>query len=434
MSENVLDILQSRGLLEATTSEELRELAGNPQKPLKVYCGFDPTADGLHLGNMVAIMGLAWFQRLGHTPVALVGGATGMIGDPSGKQSERLLLDESTLKLNQSCIQRDLGTILLKNAGSQPLFLNNYDWFKDFSFLSFLRDVGKYFRVGVMMSKDSVRARLESEEGMSFTEFSYQLLQSYDFYHLYKQHGVTCQIGGSDQWGNITAGIEFVRKMTGQSVYGLTLPLLTKSDGQKFGKSEKGAIWMSGEKLSPFDCYQYLVRMPDADVIRLLKMLTFLDLGDINELAHQMKEPGYTANSAQRILADAITGLLHGEEGLKKALAVTSSLAPGKSVDLDADTLRNLIKDVPSASFAALDVIGHKLIDVVAAAGFCASKGEVRRLIKNGGVCLNNKKIDDENFVVSQSDFIENQFLLISLGKKHKSVIEIANITSAKKT
>jgi tyrosyl-tRNA synthetase len=425
MTENVIDVLLSRGLIEAVANDELKNAVQNPNKPLKVYCGFDPTSDGLHLGNMVPIMGLAWFQKYGHTPVALVGGATGMIGDPSGKQHERQLLDEVTLKQNQKGIQRDLEVILNQSETAKPLFVNNYDWFKDFSFLSFLRDVGKFFRIGVMMAKDSVRGRMESEEGMSFTEFSYQLLQGYDFYHLYKNHQVTVQIGGSDQWGNITAGIDYVRKMTGESVYGLTLPLLTRSDGQKFGKSEKGAIWLSPEKLSPFEFYQYLFRVTDADVTRLLKMLTFMSLGEIREIEHQMTEPGYVANTAQKILAEAVTAIVHGKEGLGKALSITSEIAPGKLVELDGETLKKLIKDVPSASLSANEVIDHKLIDVLALAALCESKGDGRRRIKNGGVWLNNNKIDDENFVISKADLVDDQFLLVSLGKKHKSVIEV---------
>lgn len=424
MTENIVDILQSRGLVDSITHEELKTAAN---KPMKVYCGFDPTGDSLHVGNMVAIMGLAWFQRAGHQPVALVGGATGMIGDPSGKQHERALLDEETLRKNQMGIQKNLETILLADPTLvPPLFLNNYDWFKDFSFLTFLRDVGKHFRVGTMMAKDSVKARMESEEGMSFTEFSYQLLQGYDFYHLHANHGVQVQIGGSDQWGNITAGIEYTRKVTGKQVYGLTMPLLTRSDGQKFGKSEQGAIWMSPDKLSPFEFFQYLVRIADADVIRLLKMLTFIDLGTIRELEHQMSQPGYVPNTAQRLLAEAITNLVHGQEGVKKALQATLSMMPGKVVELTGDAIREFIKDVPNASLAKSEVSGVKLIDAVVKAGFSASKGDVRRLIRNGGVWLNNAKIDDENFTISDDLFIDGRYLLVALGKKHKSVIEVS--------
>lgn len=422
MSEHIIDVLQARGLVDAVTSESLYEAA---KKPLKVYCGFDPTGESLHLGNMMAIMGLAWFQRCGHTPVAIVGGATGMIGDPSGKSAERQLLDEATLRRNEIGIKKNIETILKTMPGlPEPIFLNNYDWFKTFSFLHFLRDVGKHFRIGTMLSKDSVRARMESEEGMSFTEFSYQLLQGYDFYHLFNDHGVQVQIGGSDQWGNITAGIDYVRKLTGQSVWGLTWPLLTKSDGQKFGKSEKGAIWLSGDKMSPYEFYQYLFRTSDADVITLLKRLTFIDLGEIREIELQMKDPGYIPNTAQRILAEAITRINHGEDGLKAALHATQGVLSGKEVDLDGDHLRELAKEIPTQTLAKIDVSEQKLIDVIVRAGFSASKGDVRRLIRNGGVWMNNSKIEDENAIVQTCDLIDGQFLLISLGKKHKSLIQ----------
>ncbi len=424
MTENIVEVLEARGLLDAITHEELKSACNTP---MKVYCGFDPTSDSLHVGNMVAIMGLAWFQRCGHQPVAIVGGATGMIGDPSGKMHERSLLDEETLRKNERGIQKNLETILLADPTlTNPLFLNNYDWFKSFSFLSFLRDVGKHFRVGVMMAKDSVKGRMESEEGMSFTEFSYQLLQGYDFYHLYANHGVQVQIGGSDQWGNIIAGIDYTRKLTGKSVYGLTMPLLTRSDGQKFGKSEQGAIWLSPDKLSPFEFYQYLVRTSDSDVIKLLKMLTFIDLGTIHDLEARMKESSYIPNTAQRLLAESITNLVHGQDGLQKALAATLAIAPGKVVELTGNSIRELIKDVPNAKIAKADVSNAKLLDVVVKAGFSASKGDVRRLIRNGGVWLNNMHISDENFTISDDLFIDGQYLLVSLGKKHKSVIEVS--------
>lgn len=278
---NVIDVLKERGFIESMTSEELRDLA---QKPLVVYCGFDPTSDSLHLGNMVAMMGLAWFQRFGHQPITLVGGATGMIGDPSGKTSERQFLDEATLEKNLQGIKKNLENFLdFSNPSTKPLILNNYDWFKNYSFIAFLRDVGKFFRVGTMLAKDSVKARMTSEEGMSFTEFSYQLLQGYDFLYLMDHYNVSLQLGGSDQWGNIIAGTDLIRKTRGKSAHGLTFPLLKRSDGQKFGKSEKGAIWLSPDKLSPYEFYQYLYRMPDDDVIMLMRMLTFMDMEEIKK-------------------------------------------------------------------------------------------------------------------------------------------------------
>ena len=249
------------------TSEELK---GHVQKPVRVYIGFDPTADSLHLGNLVGVMALAWFAKFGHAVYPILGGATGRIGDPSGKSTERPLLDEATLEANIA----HLGAFFQKVLPGARV-LNNQDWLGSFSLIDFLRDVGKHFRIGPMLGKEMVRTRLQSEEGMSFTEFSYQLLQGYDFYHLQKTHGVSVQMGGSDQWGNITAGIDFNRKLGGAPIYGVTFPLLTRSDGKKFGKSEEGAIWLSPEKLSPYHFYQYLVRVPDADVICLLKMLSF---------------------------------------------------------------------------------------------------------------------------------------------------------------
>lgn len=352
--KNIIDILQHRGLIEGLTGDDVRKTVS---EPIKVYCGFDPTADGLHLGNMVAIMGLAWFQRLGHTPVALVGGATGMIGDPSGKVKERSLLNAEIVKHNAKAIHKDLQTILLRNSTlPEPLFLNNLDWFQDFSFIEFLRDVGIHFRVGVMLGKESVRARLQSDEGISFTEFSYQLLQAYDFYKLFTTHGVSVQIGGSDQWGNITAGMDLVKRLTGKQVYGLTMPLLLKSDGQKFGKSEKGALWLSREKLSSYDLYQQLIRTEDADVIRLLKMLTFIEMAEILKLEQEMKSDSYVSNKAQKLLASTVVELLHGEAGLQQALKTTMGLAPGKEAALDAETIKSLINHVPSQKMSKKEI------------------------------------------------------------------------------
>ena len=423
MSEHIVDVLQSRGLVDAVTSDAFYEAA---KSPVKVYCGFDPSSDSLHLGNLLAIIGLAHFQRCGHTPVALIGGATGMIGDPSGKAHERQLLDEETLRFNEKGIQNDIAKILKPSSGMpQPIFINNYDWFKNFSFLQFLRDVGKQFRIGPMLSKDSVRARFDSEEGMSFTEFSYQLLQGYDFYHLFSEHGVSVQIGGSDQWGNITAGIEYTRKITAQQVHGLTWPLLLKSDGQKFGKSEKGAIWLSSDKLSPYEFYQFLYRTEDRDVITLLKRLTFIDLGQIRELELEMKEPTYMPNRAQKLLAQTLTEMVHGARGLEKALLATESVTPGKVSSIDGEQIARLLNEVPHAEIAKLDLIDHKLIDIVVQANFLQSKGDMRRLIRNGGVWLNNQKVDDENKVVKNEDFIDEKFLLIALGKKNKFIISV---------
>jgi len=421
MSQHVVDVLQSRGLLDAVTSDALYERA---KKPLKVYCGFDPSSDSLHLGNLLAIIGLAHFQRCGHTPVVLIGGATGMIGDPSGKAHERNLLDEQTLRFNEKGIQKDIEKILKPSSGyPAPIFVNNYDWFKNFSFLHFLRDVGKQFRIGPMLSKDSVRTRFDTEEGMSFTEFSYQLLQGYDFYHLFSEHDVSVQIGGSDQWGNITAGIEYTRKVTSEQVFGLTWPLLLKNDGQKFGKSEKGAVWLSGDKLSPYEFYQFLYRTQDADVIAFLRRLTFIDLQTIRELELNMQDTNYTPNRAQKLLAETLTEMVHGAMGLEKALLATQSVMPGKVSTVNSALIEELLTEVPHAELEKQNVVDQKLIDVVVQANFVASKGDMRRLIRNGGVWLNNQKVDDENFKIQDADLIDKKFLLVALGKKNKFVI-----------
>lgn len=421
---NVIDVLEERGFIDAKTSEEVRE---KTNKPCRIYCGFDPTGDSLHLGNMIAIMGLAWFQRFGHTPVAIVGGATGMIGDPSGKSTERQFLTEEIIEQNLAGIRKNLETILVPQQQSfeQPIILNNLDWFKGFTFIDFLRDVGKYFRVGPMLAKDSVKARMSSEEGMSFTEFSYQLLQGYDFLHLFQNYDVMIQIGGSDQWGNITAGTELVRKVLGKSVYGVTFPLLVRSDGQKFGKSEKGAIWLSPERLSPYEFYQYLIRVTDADVIKLMRLLTFLDMEEIKEYEAMMARPDYVANTVQKRLAEEVTQIVHGKNGLEVALRVTQGASPGAKTKLDAELLESLANDMPSHHLKQTEVCGQKIVDIICKVGLQSSKGEAKRLIRNGGVAINNQKIDDENLVISTDHLIEGKLLLLTVGKKNKVLIRL---------
>ena len=417
--KNVIDALAQRGFIDQMTHQELREKAN---QPLKVYIGFDPTADSLHLGNLVSIMGLAWFQKFGHTPFAILGGATGLIGDPSGKSAERNLLDEKTLNHNVQSLKTFFQKILDFPNGPRPVILNNHDWLGKFSLVEFLRDVGKHFRIGPMMAKEMVKTRLQSEEGMSFTEFSYQLLQGYDFYHLAKEHGVTLQMGGSDQWGNITAGTEFNRKLGGETLFGLTFPLLTKSDGKKFGKSEEGAIWLSEHRLSPYQFYQHLIRTADADVINLLKMLTFLEMDEIRDIEAGMHVP----NSAQKKLAEEVTRFVHGEEGLATALKVTKGIAPGSEAKLSAAVFKELADDMPSAELAINEVVGEKFVDIAVKVGLVSSKSEGSKLIKNGGAYINNGRISDPGFIVSASDIIDQMFLLLSVGKKKRLLIKIS--------
>lgn len=420
---NVIEVLKERGFIEALTSDDIHQLT---EKPARIYCGFDPTADSLHLGNLVAIMGLAWFQRFGHTPVAIVGGATGMIGDPSGKNTARQLLDETTLELNLKGIRKNLEAILdFKHPTAKPIILNNFDWYKDFSFIRFLREIGSMFRLGPMLAKDSVKSRLQSDEGMSFTEFSYQILQGYDFLYLFQNYEVSIQLGGSDQWGNIISGTDLIRKFHSKSAYGMTFPLLTRSDGQKFGKSEKGAIWLSSDKLSPYEFYQYLVRVDDADVIKLMRMLTFMDMGEIRQYESDMQQPDYIPRTAQKRLAEEVTRLVHGSEALQIAIKVTEGIAPGSQAKLDAKMLESLSTDMPSCQLPIEKVQDVKLIDLLVEIGLQSSKGEARRLIRNGGVTINNEKIENENCIIDHNMLIDNSLMLIAAGKKNKMLVRI---------
>lgn len=421
---HILDVLKARGLLDGVTAEE--ELRAKLAQPTTLYAGFDPTAESLHLGNLVPIMVLAWFQKLGHRPIVLIGGATGMIGDPSGKSSERALLDAETIQRNCIGIRKNLQTILdFSHPQNAASMVNNYDWFSKITLIDFLRDIAKHARMGIMLAKDSVKTRLNSEEGMSFTEFSYQLLQGYDFVHLYKEQGVQVQVGGSDQWGNIVMGTELIGKMCNGKGYGVTFPLLTRSDGQKFGKSESGAIWLSADKLSPYAFYQYLVRVPDADVLRLLRMITFVDLEEINRYESAMKLPDYVPNTAQKRLAEEVTRMIHGEEGLQTALRATKAIAPGADTQLNAEKLEALSADVPTVFVALERVAGTKIVDFLVELSLLASKADVRRLIQNNGLYLNNQCIQDNNHTLTAEDLIEGRLMLLSLGKKNKHLVRV---------
>lgn len=418
--ENIIQCLNKRGFIDAVTSQQLEFFS---EKSLKAYIGFDPTADSLHLGNLVGIVALGWLKRFGHDPVVLIGGATAKIGDPSGKMEERPLLDSKKIEEHAISIKSQLEKLL----GNLSLVLNNESWISSFSFIEFLRNVGKHFRLGPMLGKESVRSRLDSEEGMSFTEFSYQILQGYDFYHLYKNHQVTLQIGGSDQWGNITAGIELTRKLTGQSVYGLTFPLLTQSNGKKFGKSESGAIWLDPLKTSPYQFYQYLIRVSDDDVIQLMRMLTFIDIEEIMAFEKAIASGDFVPNSAQKRLASEVTQFVHGKEGLQKALQVSEAIRPGSESTLDLTVLEEISKDMPYSEMTKAEVLDQKYVEVSKNAGLVTSKSESIRLIKNGGAYLNNKKISDPEFIIEENHLIGGRYLLISAGKKKKALIQITD-------
>lgn len=421
---NIIDCLEERGLIEAKTSEDLKAIT---QKPIKLYIGFDPTADSLHLGSLVGIVILRWFQKFGHTPVVILGGATGRIGDPSGKSTERPLLDSPTIEANIRRIRMHFEQVLdFNDPKTLPLIFNNDDWMREYPFVDFLRDIGKHFRVNVMLTKDSVKARLEAEEGISFTEFSYQILQAYDFYYLYKSQGVVLQAGGSDQWGNITAGTDLVRKLLGETAYGLTFPLLTRSDGKKFGKTEGGAIWLAADRCSPYDLYQYLYRVPDADVIKLMRMLTFMEMDEIRQFEQAMKQPDYVPNSSQKKLAEELTRLLHNEEGLETALRATQAAAPGHSAELNPAVFHQMMKDMPSVKLAKSEVVDCKFSDIAVQAGLTASKGEATRLITGGGAYLNNERVEDPQLKLTEKHLIGGEFLLLAAGKKKKILVQVS--------
>ena len=419
--KNVIADLKKRGFFEAFSSEELEKFCS---KPIKVYIGFDPTADSLHLGNLVGIVALRWFQLYGHTPYVLMGGGTGCIGDPSGKSKERTLLDEETIRFNISRIEELFSRFLSSNGTNHFKLVNNMDWLGKMSAIEFLRDVGKHFRLGPMLSKESVKQRMQSEEGMSFTEFSYQVLQGFDFYHLFESDQVHLQMGGSDQWGNITAGIEYTRKMNGKTVYGATFPLLTRSDGKKFGKSEDGAIFLHKEKCSYFDFYQYFMKVPDADCIKLLKMLTFLSLEEIENFQKQSELGRLGPNELQKILAKELTLFVHGEEGLQVAQRVTDAASFGKDMTLDYETLVKISSEFPKKELLISEMIDQKFIEVAVKVGLSASKSEATRLIKNQGAYLNNKRVELVDYVIKKEDLIGNKFLLLSSGKKTKLLVE----------
>ena len=419
----ILDTFKARHLFEDMTSPGLAKAL---DKPLTVYAGFDPTSDSLQAGNFVTIMALAHFQRAGHKVIALVGGATGLIGDPSGKSKERNLLSAEQVEHNLVGIRENLSRFLDFNPDSAnpAILVNNYDWFKSFTFIDLLRDVGRYFRMGVMLSKDSVKKRMESDDGMSFTEFCYQIMQGYDFYHLHRTFGCTLQIGGSDQWGNITAGTELVRRICGEEVFGMTFPLVCDSTGKKFGKSEGNAIFLDARKTSYYEFYQFFLRTLDADVIRYLKIFTFLPMGRIAEL-EQAVAAAPEKREAQQVLAEEVTRTVHGENGLAVAQKATGVLFGGAIEGLAAAELEAIFVNVPSATLPADHVLGKPAFEVIAAAGMVASKGEARRLVQQGGLYINNARVTGIERVFDASDLCEGRLTVLRSGKKSFFLLKV---------
>ena len=421
--DSLIKTLTDRHLFDAATSPELD--AYLTAEPRTIYAGFDPTSKSLQIGNFVTIMALRHYQLRGHRPLAIVGGATGMIGDPSGKTSERQLLTREAVAENLVGIKENLSRFLdFEDKKAPALLLNNADWFDGLSYTDFLRDVGKYFRMGAMLGKDSVKSRLESEGGMSYTEFSYQLLQAYDFLVLNDRHNCTVQLGGSDQWGNMTAGIDLVRKLRSKETFAMTFPLVCDSSGKKFGKSEGNAVYLDSSLTSYYDFYQYFLRVEDADVVRMLKIFTFLPMQDIVDLEQTLKtEP--EKRTPQRRLAEEVTKLVHGAAGLSVAEKATQVLFGGSIDGMRATDLIKVLGDVKSAKLAIGDVVGQRVIDLVFNAGFTKSKGEARRLMESGGLYMNNVKLPSETTKVSTSDIIDGAVLMLRSGKRNYFLIHV---------
>ena len=417
----LLEELKERGLVEALTDPEIEKAL---EKPMTVYCGFDPSARSLQAGNLVSIMVLKRFQMAGHKVIALVGGATGLIGDPSGKSAERNMLTVEQVEENKKGIRENLSRILDFDGPNAAMLVDNYDWYKGTSAIEFLRDIAINFRVPQMLAKESVKKRLEASEGaLTFTEFSYQILQGNDFLHLYDNFGCQMEVGGADQWGNITAGTDLVHRMRGKTAYGLTFPLLLDSAGRKFGKSEGNALFMDASMTSVYDWYQYFLRAADADVIRYLKVFSLRSLEDISDLERQMKEKP-EARIPQKALAEELTRLVHGEAGLKTALGATQTLFGGDVGGKSADELETIFKDVKSAELAKDSVLGQPVFIVAAAAGMFKSNGEARRMAQQGGLSVNGAKVDDKR-VFEESDLVDGRVAVIKQGKKNNFLLKV---------
>ncbi len=430
MTVNFVEELKWRGMLHDVMPGAKEHLLNGMQS---AYVGIDPTADSLHIGHLVSVMMLRHFQLAGHKPFALIGGATGMIGDPSGKSAERNLLDEATLRHNQKALKEQLSRFLSFNSDTEnaAVLVNNYDWMKDFSFLDFIRDVGKHITVNYMMAKDSVKKRLSSEakEGMSFTEFTYQLVQGYDFLHLYKNHNCTLQMGGSDQWGNITTGTELIRRIAGGKGYALTCPLITKADGTKFGKTEGGNIWLDAKRTSPYKFYQYWLNTSDTDAEKYIKIFTFLSKEKIETLIKEHAEAP-NLRILQKKLAEEVTTMVHSKEELDNAIAASAILF-GKSTSedlkkLDTETFLDVFDGVPQAEIEKTKLnTGLDMIAALAAeTRFLGSNGEARRELKQNAISVNKKKVK-EDYKIGLDDLINDRFVLLQKGKRNYFVLVV---------
>jgi tyrosyl-tRNA synthetase len=417
---DLLKDLEWRGIIYQQTDEEgIRDTLS--KEKISLYCGIDPTADSMHIGHLLPFLTLRRFQNAGHRPIVLVGGATGLIGDPSGKSEERKLQTLEQVQLNVEGLRKQLEQIFKVEGENGSLMVNNYDWAGSMDIVTFLRDFGKNVGVNYMLAKDTIASRLET--GISFTEFTYTILQAMDFFHLYEKHDCKLQIGGSDQWGNITTGLELIRKMSseGSKAYGLTIPLVTKADGTKFGKSESGTVWLDPEKTSPYEFYQFWINTADADVIKYLKYFTFLGKEEIEVLEKSVQDEPHL-RQAQKTLAEEMTRFIHGEESLQQAIKISAALFSGDVKNLTADEIKQGFKDVPSFTVEGEEELG--LVDLLVAAKISPSKRQAREDVSNGAVSLNGDRVTDTAYILGEVDKIEGQFTIIRRGKKKYFMIK----------
>jgi len=421
---NVIQTLRERGFIDRLTDPELEKLG--QQEQLVVYCGVDPTADSLHVGNLLPLLMLVHFQRAGHRPIALVGGATGLVGDPGGKKDERNLLSRDQVEENVNGIRRILERLFSFEGDNAAIVVNNIDWMGEVGFLDFIRDVGKHVRITEMLARDSVKARLDSGAGMSYTEFSYQLLQAYDFFHLYREFQCQVQVGGSDQWGNITAGTDLIRRMDGGGVYGMVCPLLTTESGEKLGKSEGNTVWLTSDKTSPYQLYQYFIRTEDVDAVRLLKLLTFLSLDEISELNESL-EKNPERREAQKRLAREVTELIHGPEGAEAAEKASEVLFGGELSGLGSDVILEIFSDVPTFAIDTSRLEGaYSIVEALTDSSLAESKGEARRLLDGGGVYLNNQRVESSDTKIGRDSLLDGDLVVLRVGKKKYCLGKVA--------
>lgn len=422
--KNALTVLKERGFINQVSDDKLFDLFS--QEEVTCYIGFDPSARSLHVGNLFVMMSLAHIQRCGHHAIALLGGGTGMIGDPSGKSEERVLLSQDQLEENARYIKKQLSEILKpgdESVGSLRV-MNNADWLGEFGFIEFLRDIGKHFRVSEMLAKESVKRRMESGEGISFTEFSYMMLQSADFLHLFQKHNCIAQFGGSDQWGNITAGIDLVRRVTGETAYAVTFPLITTATGAKLGKTEKGAIYLDPELTSPYEFYQYWINTDDLDVIKYLKWFTFLQLSEIESIA-KAHEDEPEKREAHRKLAYEVTKFIHGEKQADISVKTSEVLFGQEITDVSDEMLETIFKDVPSTEMPESELeSGVSIVDAMVQCELCKGKGAARRLIAGGGVYLNNKRVTDVDFVITRESLASAHIAVLRTGKRNYHLLK----------